>query len=138
MLESPALGLQPLVATRVVARPDVLDRLDPGEGLALRTAPDEVLVVGRTSIVVDDDHAIVFDDTGWAGVWLTPEQAAPLLATACEFSLPTDRPALVQGMVAQIAAKLWLEPDRVLIAVPVATAAEFAARAARLTGAALQ
>lgn len=131
--------LDRLAVTRVVASPDALDDLDPAVGLVVRTAPDEVLVVGdgpdAPTVVVGDDHAIVIEDTGWCGRWLSAAEAERFLAAECAWPRPTARPAMAQGMVAGLAVKLWLETDRTLLVVAHVSAEDLEARLdAVLTG----
>ena len=117
--------------TRVVSTPEALDgaAVPPGT-IVLRIAPDEAIVLGETQVEVADPHAIVFADSGWAGVWLDSTSAAAFLLAECEWELPSARPAFAQGMVSHLAAKLWLEEDRTLILVPSAMRAELEARLA--------
>jgi hypothetical protein len=126
--------LEPLAAVRVVAAPGALNaRGVPDGAIVLRIAPDEALVVGPSDpgeVEVADEHAIVATDGGWSGAWVTPEEAAGILAAGAEWEPATDRPVLAQGMVAGIPAKLWLEPDRALIVVQSVLAAELAERIA--------
>lgn len=119
-----------LTAFRAVATPRALDgaRTDAGM-ISLRLAPDELLVIGDGHVEIGDDpDLILVADSGWAGAWLPTAAAARFLRGACEWELPTHRPAFAQGMVAHLAAKLWFEPDRTLIVVPRPMAAELAER----------
>lgn len=119
-----------LAAYRAVATPEALDgaRIDGGM-ISLRLAPDELLLIGDGNIEIGDDpDSILVADAGWAGAWLPAAAASSFLRGACDWELPTDRPAFVQGMVAQLAAKVWFEPDRTLIVVPRPMAAELAER----------
>jgi hypothetical protein len=65
---------------------------------------------------VDDPHAIIERDNGWAGTWLTSADFHHQVAPFIEWSLPTERPALAQGRVAGVPAKIWFEADLVLVA----------------------
>ena len=118
-----------LCGRRIVARPAALDRLsDLRDCILMRLAADELLIIGDAPEVAervfsDDPHAIVVDETGFAGVWRTAEAALEFLAQTCEWEVPKARPAFAQGMVAGLPVKLWLESDRVLFV----TAAPFAA-----------
>jgi len=130
------LALERLHAIRIAATPASLDAMTPPrKALVLRTATDEALLIGSAPIApvtVDDEHAIIFDDTSWFGMWVDLQTAMRFLKRACEFDLPTERPALVQGMIAHLAIKLWLENDRVLFVVPSAVAEDFKERFERL------
>ena len=109
-----------IAATRIVATPAALDAaVWPNDALAWRIAQDEMLVTGRvTSDLVDDPYAIVVPDAGFSGVWLSHDEALDFLQRQCEWQLPSERPAFVQGAVAGLAMKLWLEEERVLMMVP--------------------
>src|ERR1051325_3392297 len=89
----PALERMPL--TRAVARRYVLDAARwPAGAIVLRVASDEVLVLSNTSIELSSDpHAIVTREDGFAGLWLSTEQAESFLERACEWELPRTRPA---------------------------------------------
>jgi len=112
--------LNRLSATRIVAKPTVLDTAAwPKDSLVLRLAQDEALIMPPVSNPnLDDSHAIVVTDNGFAGVWLPWAEAQKFLERACDWELPQQRPALAQGAVAGIPAKLWLEAGRVLFVVP--------------------
>jgi hypothetical protein len=111
-------------AIRIVATPAALDAAIWARGaLAMRIAPDEVLVIteGEHEIardIVKDPHAIVEPDAGFAGAWVAADEALAFLERACEWELPRERPAFAQGAVADLPMKLWLEEDRVLLIVP--------------------
>ena len=121
--------LERLRATRVVATPEALDRAVVATGcIVLRIAPDEALIIGEHPITADDPHAIVVDDAGWCGAWLSAEAAERFLRAECQFSTPPERPALAQGMVAGLPVKLWLEAERTLFVVPHVFAHDLQAR----------
>ena len=67
----------------------------------LRLAPDDAFAIGATDVEIDDEHAIVESEPGFAGAWLPVEAVAHHL----EWSLPTERPALAQGAVANVPAR---------------------------------
>jgi len=112
-------------ATRIVATPAALDAaVWPGDALAWRIAQDEMLVTGQVaSDLVNDPYAIVVPDAGFSAVWLPHDEAMAFLQRECEWELPSERPAFVQGAVAGLAMKLWLEEERVLMMVPAPYAA---------------
>jgi hypothetical protein len=121
--------LEAVSASRIAAKAAALDTARwPAGSLALRIAPDEVLLIGGGRPQVDDPHAMVVADGGWCGVWLPAEQAYPFLRGAAAWPMPDDRPAFAQGMVAGLPVKLWLEDDRVLFIVPAAFATDFEER----------
>ena len=102
-------ALERLHGLRVVADPAALDAARwRGDGLTvLRLAADDAFAIGATDVEIDDQHAIVESEPGFAGAWL------PLDAVAhhIEWSLPTERPVLAQGAVANVPARLWLPDD---------------------------
>ena len=121
--------LDSLQVTRVVAAPADLDRavFTPGS-ILMRTAPEDVLIVGGGVVEIGDPFAIVRPDAGWSGVWVESQQAETYLGGACEWSRPTDRPTFAQGMVAHLPVKLWLTQERTLFVVPTALGADFTER----------
>ena len=107
---------------RVVADPTALDAARwTGAGVTvLRLTPDEALALGATSVDIDDADAIVVAEAGfWAGT-VPLDVVLPHL----EWSLPTDRPALAQGSIAGVPAKLWLTDAGVTLVVHAAYADE--------------
>jgi len=98
-----------LPGLRVVADPAALDaaRWQGNDLTILRLAPDDVFAIGATGVEVDDEHAIVEAEPGFAGAWLPLDEVAHHV----EWSLPTERPALAQGAVANIPARIWLPDD---------------------------
>lgn len=96
-------------ARRIVAKPMALDAVAWPDGtIALRIAADDVLLIGddTTDIDVGDEHAIISDDAGWSGVWLTNDEIESIALHDIHWPLPTERPAFVQGLIAAIPAKL--------------------------------
>ena len=124
MPELKPIVVERIEATRIVAAPAALDALAwpqdaPPETLILRIAPDEMLITTTlTADVVDDPHAILATDAGFAGVWVAIGEALDFLGRSCEWELPRERPAFAQGAVAGLPVKLWFEEDRVLFLVP--------------------
>jgi hypothetical protein len=108
--------LEPLRGLRVVAEPAALDAARwRGSGVTvLRFAPDDALAIGAESVEIDDEHAIIEPEVGFAGVWLPVEAVARHI----EWPLPRERPAMAQGFVATVPAKIWLpdEGDALLFA----------------------
>jgi hypothetical protein len=120
--------LERLPGLRVVAGPAALDGATwhgPAEVTVLRLAPDDAFAIGATEVDVDDEHAIVEPEPGFAGAWLPFEAVAHHV----EWSLPTERPALAQGAVANVPARLWLPGDgEILLVTAAAYADELASR----------
>ncbi len=103
-------ALERLPGLRVVADPAALDAATwrgPADVTVLRLAPDDAFAIGATEVDVDDEHAIVEPEPGFAGVWLPVEDVAHHV----EWSIPTQRPTLAQGAVANVPARLWLPDD---------------------------
>jgi hypothetical protein len=109
-------ALDRLHGLRVVGDPAALDAArwqGAAEITVIRLAPDDVFAIGAESVHVDDEHAIVESEPGFVGAWLPAE----VVAHHTEWSLPRERPALAQGAVAQVPARVWLpdEGDALLI-----------------------
>ena len=102
-------ALERLQGLRVVADPAALDaaRWRGDDVTVLRLAPDDAFAIGATDVEIDDEHAIVESEPGFAGAWLPIEAVAHHI----EWSLPTERPALAQGAVANVPARVWLPDD---------------------------
>ena len=104
---------EPVRGWRVVARPEALDALDrAGLGTALRLAPDDLLLIGPGAApAVDDGDAIVVPDGGFVAWTLDAAALRSLMEEHVDWELPAGRPALAQGLVAAVPAKLRLEED---------------------------
>jgi hypothetical protein len=119
---------EPLPALRVVAAPEALDDVATLDGQpGLRLAPDELLLIGAASVEVSGENLVV-DETGFVGWWLTPEELREQVVPRVDWPLPTARPALAQGLVAGVPAKLWLAEDRALLLCAAAYAHELEER----------
>jgi hypothetical protein len=119
---------EPLPALRVVAAAEALDELVvPDEHPVLRLAPDDLLVIGAASVQVTGEHLVV-DEAGFVGWWLTAEELREQVVPHVDWPLPTARPALAQGLVAGVPAKLWLAEDRALLLCAAAYAHELQER----------
>lgn len=122
-------------ATRIVANPDALDNYGGAfEGLALRLAPDELLLLpeldDESAIIGHDPYAVVLAESALFGVWLAEQDALDLLASHCEWAPPKDCPAFAQGLVAGVATKIWFEEGRTLFIVSAPYVHEFEERIA--------
>lgn len=120
-------ALEPMHGLRVVADPAALDdaRWEGDAVSVLRFAPDDAFGIGARSVDVDDVDAIVESEAGYVGAWLPIEDVLPHI----EWSLPAERPALAQGSIASVPAKLWLPADGdVLLVTTAAYADELAGR----------
>jgi hypothetical protein len=106
---------EPLPALRVIAAPEALDDVTVAdEHPALRLAPDDMLVIGAASAEIVGENLIV-DEAGFVGWWLTPDEVTTHVLPHVDWPLPTARPALAQGLIAGVPAKLWLAEDRALL-----------------------
>ena len=119
-------ALDRLRAMRVVADPLALDAARwAGDAVTvLRTAPDEAIGIGAIGVEVDDQHAIVVDEPGLVGGSIDLDVAQRHI----EWPLPSERPALAQGSIAGIPAKLWLTGERAMLVTHAAYAADLEAR----------
>lgn len=123
------LALETVPGLRVVASPESLDSARWAEGtIVLRLAPDDAFCLGIPGIQVTDEHAIVVPENGFMGAWLSEDQLVERVTPHIEWPLPAGRPALVQGAIAGVPAKLWLEDDRALLLCAAAYAHELADR----------
>jgi len=118
-----------LRALRVVASPPTLDGLAWPDGVTvLRLAPDDLLVIGKAMAALGDEPAIIEQDAGFVGWWLTAGELADTVLPHVDWPLPMPRPALAQGLVAGVPAKIWLTHDRALLLCATAYAHELAER----------
>ena len=106
-------ALESLPGVRVVATPEALDaaRWDGTDVLVLRLAPDDAFGVGARTVEVDDEHAIVEPEAGFVGAWLDAAALESEVGPHIEWPLPSGRPAMAQGTIAGVPAKLWLTSD---------------------------
>lgn len=126
------LALEPVRGIRVVADASALDTLVVVEGaIVLRFAPDEALVIfAKPGGELDErfSNAIVVEEAGFVGCWLTPAQLRTDVLPHVDWQLPDPRPTLAQGFVAGVPARLWLESDRALLLCAAPYAHELAER----------
>jgi len=136
-----------LPALRVVADPAVLDgalvralgpRLADLGARVLRLAPDDLLVLtpGQRHPVLDalheeiagvDQHAIVTTEAGFAGAWFSADHVRRWVAGNADWLLP-DGDGFHQGQVAGLPAKILVDGQEALVAVPTPMARELAER----------
>jgi hypothetical protein len=120
---------EPIRALRVVAAPATLDGLAWPDGAAvLRIAADDLLVIGAAPGGMSHQAAIMEDERGFVGWWLTEQEVREEVLPHLEWPLPGGRPALAQGLVAGVPAKLWLSKDRTLLLCAAAYAHELEER----------
>src|SRR5262249_38032175 len=121
------LELQEIVTTVVgcFARPAALDAIAGPAELAVRVAPDELLLIGdrvrpdelERELASLDPSGIVFDLSGGHAVWsVSGDAGADALARLSAVPRPTG-PGVALGLVARVAAKVVVEADRLLIVV---------------------
>lgn len=111
---------------------DHLDRLPQVEGFRrCRISPGEVYFVGRGSgrragveeirerlLPLDPDALVVDLSDGWTGWSLRGGAAEEVFARLSVLALPDERPAFLQGAVAQVPAKVLLDEGKMLLLVP--------------------
>lgn len=100
----------PVAGWRVIASPAALDAMLTGPGCTVvRISPDDAFVIGTPEPrVPGDEHAIVTPEHGFAAVELTAAQVGAIAVEHIEWQLPAARPALAQGQIAGVPAKLVL------------------------------
>jgi hypothetical protein len=124
------LSARPDDAAGPMANPAGSDRAGP---VALTIAPDEILFIDDATgdlppVTRHDPHALVVEDRGWMAAWLDAATIENLVEAHCRWALPTERPALAQGLMAEVPVKLWLEPERGLLVVAHTMAQDLAQR----------
>lgn len=107
------LACEPLVGWRIIADPAALDQAPwPAGSHVVRISPDDVFVIGAAEPSVPaDPHAIVTPEHGFAGASLTADEVEHTALHHIEWQLPGNRPALAQGQIAGVPAKLVLHAD---------------------------
>lgn len=99
---------------RVVATPQAISSL-VSDGVVLQIAPDEALVLDATDVQVDDKHAITLPDDGFVGVEMRRSDLEAWCHRESEWALPDLVSYFVQGMVAGLAVKIWVNGDHALV-----------------------
>ena len=118
---------EPLPGIRVVASPQVLEALAWPDGVAaLRLAADDLFAIGATSAAAA--AGVVEEEAGFVGWWLSIEELHDQVLDHIDWPLPATRPALAQGLVAGVPARLWLTQDRALLLCAAAYAHELEER----------
>lgn len=102
-----------LVGWRVIAAPAALDRVKwPKGSRAVRISPDDVFVIGAAEPAVPGDpHAIVTPEHGFSAIELSADRLDSIALHHIEWQLSQTRPAMGQGQIAGVPAKLLLEAD---------------------------
>jgi hypothetical protein len=124
---------EPLHGVHVVADPSALDsaRWSEATGTSvtvLRFAPDEAFAIGASAAEVElgDADAIIVEEHGFVGAWCSIGD----IRHHIEWPIPVDGPALLQGAVAGVPAKVWVMGDQpaVLLVTPAPYKNELAER----------
>jgi len=107
------LSARRLVGWRIIASPTALDAVKwPKGSRVVRVSPDDVFLIGAAEPkVAGDAHAIVTPEHGFSGIELSPAQVARIAERHIEWQLPTKLPAMGQGQIAGVPAKLLLDAD---------------------------
>lgn len=97
---------------RIIAEPAALDTAPwPAGSQVVRISPDDVFLIGPNEPTVPaDQHAIVTPELGFSGAELSAMQVADLGLHHIEWQVPAA-PALAQGQIAGVPAKLVLRSD---------------------------
>ena len=110
------LALETIRGFRVVAAPAALDTMYVVAGIVvLRLAPDDAFVLLEGKLESVEIDAILVEESGFVGCWLTSAEVASRLVPHIEWRLPKARPVLAQGLIAGVPDKLWLESSRALL-----------------------
>jgi hypothetical protein len=120
------LELERVRGLRVVADRSAVDgaRWTGDAVTVLRFAPDEAFAIGATAVAIDDPDAIVEDEAGFVAGAVDLD----VVSARIEWALPSERPALAQGSIAGVPAKLWLTDEGATLVVQAAYAADLLAR----------
>lgn len=107
------LVCEPLRGWRIIADPGALDSAPwPSGSRVVRISPDDVFLIGDAEPTVPGDpHAIVTPEHGFSGAALTSADVDRVALHHIEWQLPAARPALAQGQIAGVPAKLVLHSD---------------------------
>jgi hypothetical protein len=115
----PDLHFNRLRGWRVIAEPEALNAVIT-TGEVLRISPDDAFVIGGSEpVVANDPHAIVTPEMGFDAAELSLDVLTSIADEHIEWPLPGHRPALAQGQIAGVPAKLLLAADgsaRLLVA----------------------
>lgn len=112
------IRFRPLEGWRIIAEPAALDAAHwPAGAEVVRISPDDAFVICPTAegcthpTVPADPHAIVTPEHGFAGATVDAAHVELLALHHIEWQVPSARPALAQGQIAGVPAKLVLRAD---------------------------
>jgi hypothetical protein len=113
VLASELFRFTALVGWRIIADPAALDEAPwPSDSRVVRISPDDVFLVGaHEPSIPGDPHAIVTPEHGFSGAALSATQLADIGLHHIEWAVPGSGPALAQGQIAGVPAKLVLHAD---------------------------
>jgi hypothetical protein len=104
-------GFERITGPRVVATPEAIDGAtwhgDERYLTVFRLAPDEAFAVGAVDVSVDDPDAIIVREDGYAARLYPPDLFNTEVRPHIEWRLPSERPALAQGSIAGVPAKVY-------------------------------
>jgi hypothetical protein len=126
-------AFEPVTGVRIVATPAAIGAAayEPSKGMQLwRTSPDEGFAwhpERPPTVTLDDPDAIVEPEHGFVRALLSPADLESVRRHV-DYALPTELPALVQGKVAGVPARLALLGDAAILMVQAAYADELERR----------
>lgn len=96
---------------RIIATPVALDTAPwPAGAQVVRISPDDAYIMGSAEPTVPaDPHAIITPELGFSSAVV--HDVAALAEAHIEWSVPAHRPAVAQGQIAGVPAKLVLHAD---------------------------
>jgi hypothetical protein len=104
-------GFERVTGPRVVATPEAIDGAtwhgDERYLTVFRFAPGEAFAIGADGVSVDDPDAIIVREDGFAARLYPPDLFTTEVRPHIEWPLPTERPALAQGSIAGVPAKVY-------------------------------
>jgi len=103
----------PVSGWRIIADPAALDAAPwPTSSRVVRISPDDVFLIGAAEPSIPTDaHAIVTPEHGFSGATISAMQVSDIGLHHIEWAVPAARPALAQGQIAGVPAKLVLHAD---------------------------
>ena len=106
-------AVEQLAGWRIIAEPAALDGAKwPKGSRAVRISPDDVFLIGAVEPKVPGDaHAIITPEHGFSGIELSAAQVASIAEEHIEWQLPAKLPAMSQGQIAGVPAKLLFAAD---------------------------